>query len=148
MYLSRLLLDPIEPRTARTLSRPYLLHQAVMAGFDPDERGETRVLYRVEPERPSGKVILLVQSVMSKRAGPSAQGELQGAVASLSSIAAVLSPLFMTQLFSHFSAPDAGVHFPGAPYLVSAVLVLLCVLICARAVVVVPSRENADAPRA
>ncbi|HET9864890.1 MAG TPA: TCR/Tet family MFS transporter [Steroidobacteraceae bacterium] len=89
-----------------------------------------------------------VQSVMSKRAGPSAQGELQGAVASLSSIAAVLSPLFMTQLFSHFSAPDAGVHFPGAPYLVSAALVLLCVLICARAVVVVPSRENADAPRA
>jgi DHA1 family tetracycline resistance protein-like MFS transporter len=88
-----------------------------------------------------------VQSVMSKRAGPSAQGELQGAVASLSSIAAVLSPLFMTQLFSHFSSPAARVQFPGAPYLVSAVLVFFCVLICARAMVVVSGRESVDPPR-
>ena len=33
-----------------------------------------------------------VQSVMSRQAGPSAQGELQGAVASLGGIAAVISP--------------------------------------------------------
>ena len=91
-----------------------------------------------------------VQSVMSQRAGPSAQGELQGAVASLSSVAAVLSPLFMTQLFSHFSAPGARLHFPGAPYLVSAALVFLCVLICARTMAagrVVSGRENGAAPR-
>jgi DHA1 family tetracycline resistance protein-like MFS transporter len=75
-----------------------------------------------------------VQSVMSRQAGPSAQGELQGAVASLNGIAAVLSPLFMTQLFKLFSEPGAAVVFPGAPYLVSAVLAFLCVLICARAV--------------
>ncbi len=75
-----------------------------------------------------------VQSVMSKQAGPSAQGELQGANASITSVAAVLSPLFMTQTFSYFSAADAPVHFPGAPYLVSGVLVFCCVLICARAV--------------
>ena len=71
---------------------------------------------------------------MSRQAGPSAQGELQGAVASLNSVAAVLSPLFMTQLFSYFSQPAAPLYFPGAPYLVSGVLVFLCVLIGARAV--------------
>jgi DHA1 family tetracycline resistance protein-like MFS transporter len=75
-----------------------------------------------------------VQSVMSKQAGPSAQGELQGGVASINSIAAVLSPLFMTQLFRYYSDPGAPIHFPGAPYLASAGFVLLCVLICARAV--------------
>ena len=75
-----------------------------------------------------------VQSVMSRQAGPSAQGELQGAVASLNSIAAVLSPIFMTQLFQRFSEHGAAIQFPGAPYLVSAVLVFFCVLICARAV--------------
>ncbi len=75
-----------------------------------------------------------VQSVMSRQAGPSAQGELQGAVACLNSVAAVLAPLVMTQLFRHFSEPGAAVHFPGAPYLVAAVLVFCCVLICARAV--------------
>jgi DHA1 family tetracycline resistance protein-like MFS transporter len=75
-----------------------------------------------------------VQSVMSKHAGPSAQGELQGANASIASVAAVISPLFMTQTFSYFSGATAPVHFPGAPYLVSASMVIGCVLICARAV--------------
>ena len=75
-----------------------------------------------------------VQSVMSRQAGPSAQGELQGAIASLNGVAAILSPIFMTQMFSYFSTSAAPVVFPGAPYLVSGVLVFLCVLICARAV--------------
>jgi len=75
-----------------------------------------------------------MQTVMSRQAGPSAQGELQGAVASLGGIAAVISPLFMTQLFSYFSQPPAPLIFPGAPYLVSGVLVFLCVLVGARAV--------------
>jgi MFS transporter, DHA1 family, tetracycline resistance protein len=75
-----------------------------------------------------------VQSVMSRQVGPSAQGELQGAVASLNGIAAVISPLFMTQLFSYYAQPTAPVVFPGAPYLVSGVLVFCCVLLCARAV--------------
>jgi DHA1 family tetracycline resistance protein-like MFS transporter len=75
-----------------------------------------------------------VQSVMSRQAGPSAQGELQGAIASLNSVAAILSPIFMTQMFSYFSTSAAPVVFPGAPYFVSGVLVFLCVLICARAV--------------
>jgi len=75
-----------------------------------------------------------MQSVMSKQAGPSSQGELQGAVASLASIAAIISPLFMTQLFSRFSMPDAPVHLPGAPYLVAGALVFCCVLIALRTV--------------
>jgi len=74
-----------------------------------------------------------MQSVMSRQAGPQSQGELQGAMGSIASIAAVLSPLLMTQLFHRFSERDAPVYLPGAPYLVSAVLVLLCVVICWRA---------------
>jgi DHA1 family tetracycline resistance protein-like MFS transporter len=86
-----------------------------------------------------------VQSVMSRQAGPSSQGELQGAVASLASIAAIISPIFMTQLFSYFSTPAAPVVFPGAPYLVSGVLVFCCVLISLRTVpksVVVPGTKS------
>jgi DHA1 family tetracycline resistance protein-like MFS transporter len=75
-----------------------------------------------------------VQSVMSRQVGPSSQGELQGAVGSINSIAAVLSPVFMTQIFSYFSTPAAPMQFSGAPYLVSAVLVFFCVLISFRAV--------------
>jgi len=79
-----------------------------------------------------------MQSVMSKQAGPQSQGELQGATASIASIAAVLSPLFMTQLFSRFSGADAPVYLPGAPYLVAALLVFVCVLICSRATKAAP----------
>ncbi len=75
-----------------------------------------------------------MQSVMSKQAGPNAQGELQGAVASLASIAAIISPIFMTQLFRYFSVPAAPVQLPGAPYLVSGLLVFCCVLIALRTV--------------
>jgi DHA1 family tetracycline resistance protein-like MFS transporter len=75
-----------------------------------------------------------VQSVMSKQAGPSAQGELQGAIGSIASVAAIISPVFMTQMFSHFAAPNAPIALPGAPYVISGVLVFCCVLIGARAV--------------
>jgi DHA1 family tetracycline resistance protein-like MFS transporter len=75
-----------------------------------------------------------VQSVMSRQAGPSAQGELQGAVGSINAMAAVLSPLIMTQLFSYFTAKSAPIQFAGAPYLLAAVLVFVCVLISFRAV--------------
>ena len=47
------------------------------------------------------------------RRGRSSQGELQGAVASLASIAAIISPIFMTQLFSHFSAPERARAIAG-----------------------------------
>ena len=82
-----------------------------------------------------------MQSVMSKQAGPNSQGELQGAMASLTSIAAIISPIFMTQLFSYFSTPAAPVVFPGAPYLVSGVFVFCCVLICLRTV---PTKMGSD----
>ena len=53
-----------------------------------------------------------MQSVMSKQAGPQAQGELQGAMASIASIA-VLWPLFMTQLFSRFAARTRRSIYPA-----------------------------------
>jgi CRISPR system Cascade subunit CasE len=62
MYLSRLIVDPLSPVAARVLACPYVLHQAVMSGFDPTCRGESRVLFRVEPERLHGSVVILVQS--------------------------------------------------------------------------------------
>ena len=61
-------------------------------------------------------------ALMSHRVAPDAQGELQGAVASLYSLSSIIGPPLMTQLFSRFSAPDAAVHFPGAAFLTAAVL--------------------------
>ncbi len=65
-------------------------------------------------------------ALMSQRIPPDAQGELQGAVASLFSLAAIIGPVVMTQLFGHFSAPDARPHLPGAAFFMAAALAAGC----------------------
>jgi DHA1 family tetracycline resistance protein-like MFS transporter len=85
-----------------------------------------------------------MQSVMSREAGPSAQGELQGAIASLAGVAAIISPLFMSELFARFSAPDAPLDLPGAPFLVAAALVVVCMVVGFRSVPGEESGENGE----
>lgn len=51
------------------------------------------------------------------------QGMVQGVIASLGSLAAVAGPLVFTPVFSVFAGPDAAVRMPGAPFLLSALLV-------------------------
>ena len=62
---------------------------------------------------------------MSQQVPANAQGELQGGVASVGSLAAIVGPPLMTQLFGHFSSDTASVQFPGAPFLAAAALSLL-----------------------
>ncbi len=63
-----------------------------------------------------------VNAMMSHEVAPEQQGELQGAVASLQGIASIVGPFVMTQIFAWFTAPQASVIFPGAPYALAAVL--------------------------
>ena len=69
-----------------------------------------------------------VQSIMSNQTPKNAQGELQGATASLQSIAMIISPLIMTSLLHAFSTQDAPIYFPGAPFLLAAALVALAAI--------------------
>jgi len=69
-------------------------------------------------------VMPTMNAFMSHRISPDAQGELQGAVASLFSLSAIIGPPIMTHLFARFSAPDSRVHVPGAAFLTAAVLAL------------------------
>jgi MFS transporter, DHA1 family, tetracycline resistance protein len=68
-----------------------------------------------------------LQAIMTERVGADAQGELQGVVASLTGLVAVVTPPLVTQQFSYFSAANAPVYFPGAPF-VSTALALLAAL--------------------
>jgi len=49
---------------------------------------------------------------------------VQGVIASLASLAYVHAPLIMTAVFERFAAPEARFYLPGAPFLLSAVLVV------------------------
>ena len=69
-------------------------------------------------------VMPTMNAYMSHRVSPDAQGELQGAVASLFSLAAIIGPPIMTHLFARFSAAESSVHVPGAAFLAASVLAL------------------------
>ncbi len=52
------------------------------------------------------------------------QGMVQGVIASLSALAAVLAPLVFTPLFGLFVSGASGLYLPGAPFLFAGILVL------------------------
>jgi DHA1 family tetracycline resistance protein-like MFS transporter len=41
----------------------------------------------------------------------------------------IVSPLIMTQVFAAFTAPGAGLFLPGAPFLVSMLLMFACLAV-------------------
>ena len=73
-----------------------------------------------------------LQGIMSKAVGTDAQGELQGVLTSLSALAMILSPMIMTGTFAAFTKADAPVYLPGAPFLLSAALIGLALLVFLR----------------
>lgn len=84
-----------------------------------------------------------LQSIISGFAPANEQGELQGALASLISATTIFAPPLMTNLFAYFTTPAAPVYFPGAPFLLSSVLVLLGVGLAWRSLKIHPIiKEN------
>jgi DHA1 family tetracycline resistance protein-like MFS transporter len=61
-----------------------------------------------------------IQAVISREVAATEQGELQGALNSLSGIAAIVGPLIGTNLLARFGPVDAHPHVAGAPFFASA----------------------------
>lgn len=74
-----------------------------------------------------------LNALMSQKIPPSSQGELQGAVASLFSLTAIIGPVLMTQLFGYFTSPAAPIYFPGAAFMCAALMVLMSIVLFLRA---------------
>jgi MFS transporter, DHA1 family, tetracycline resistance protein len=89
-----------------------------------------------------------MNALASQQIPGNAQGELQGAVASLYSLSAIIGPPLMTQIFSHFSDPAASVYFPGAAFLAAAALTVGCALLFLRAMRLTPQPLAAHKPAA
>lgn len=73
-----------------------------------------------------------IQGYISGSVPPSAQGELQGGLTSLMSISAIIGPLIMTETFYYFTKPNPFFQFPGAPYVIGSVLMLLSAILAVR----------------
>jgi len=66
-----------------------------------------------------------LQSIISGEVPSNEQGELQGALTSLMSATSIVGPLVMTHLFAYFTRSGTPVRFPGAPFLLGAILMLI-----------------------
>lgn len=81
-----------------------------------------------------GLVFPCLQGLVSAQTAAGEQGELQGTVASVQSLSAIIGPPLMTTVFAHFSGPDAPVYYPGAPFVVSLLFVGVTAVLFLRAV--------------
>ena len=70
-----------------------------------------------------------LMAMLSRRATPETQGEVQGIAAMAMSIGSLVAPLLLTGTMAHFTSPGAQVHFPGAAFIVAAIFGLFCLLL-------------------
>lgn len=75
-----------------------------------------------------------VQGIISNNVPANEQGEMQGVMTSLVSITAIIGPLVMTNLFYFFTKEHAPVYFPGSPFMLGAILTVICLIIAIRAI--------------
>jgi len=66
-----------------------------------------------------------MQALMTCRVSLSEQGQLQGAIASLTGIAGLVGPSLFTQTFALFIGAQVDWHLPGAPFLLASLLLVL-----------------------
>jgi DHA1 family tetracycline resistance protein-like MFS transporter len=65
------------------------------------------------------------------------QGELQGALTSITSVATIIGPLIMTTLFAFATKEGSSFHFPGAPFILGGLF-----MAAALGLVMVSSNQN------
>ncbi len=70
-----------------------------------------------------------LQGIMSSQVPANEQGELQGALTSLVSLTSIVGPPVMTGLFAKFTSPNAPIYFPGAAFILAAILCLMSLFV-------------------
>lgn len=70
-----------------------------------------------------------LQAILAGHVPPNEQGELQGALTSLMSLTSIFGPYVMNNLFYYFTKKNAPIHFPGAPFLLGSILMVLSAVI-------------------
>lgn len=73
------------------------------------------------------------QGLMTRRVLPTEQGQLQGAMMGLRGLSGLISPTIFTLTFATAIGPRADWHLPGAPFLLSGILVTVALVIAYRA---------------
>jgi DHA1 family tetracycline resistance protein-like MFS transporter len=70
-----------------------------------------------------------LQGIIAQKTPDDSQGEMQGVLSSISSIAMIMGPLVLTQIFAWATRDDGPIYLPGAPFLLSGILMTVAVLL-------------------
>ena len=74
-----------------------------------------------------------MQSLLTRRVGPTEQGRLQGINGSLVGITGMIGPPIFTNIFACFIGKSANLHVPGAPFLLAAAMLVAGAIVAERA---------------
>ena len=74
-------------------------------------------------------VVPTMRGLISKQAGDDAQGEIQGIIASTQSLAIIIAPLVLTNVFFASTRAQTWYYLPGAAFLLAAVITVLALVI-------------------
>ncbi len=95
-------------------------------GLAPDTLTFTLAMF---PNALWGLAMPTIQSLMTQRVSESEQGQLQGANMSVGSIAGIASPIFFGAVYAFTLRPDSWLPYPGASFLIAALVLLAGALI-------------------
>jgi DHA1 family tetracycline resistance protein-like MFS transporter len=74
-----------------------------------------------------------LQALTTDKVAKNEQGELQGALTIINSISVIVGPLIFSYIFYHFTTEkSSSYYFPGAPYILAALLMLISVVLVMR----------------
>ena len=94
----------------------------------------TTLLFILMPLAALGVIVTpAMQALLTNLTSDDRQGELQGVIASLGALAAIVTPATMQPLFYYFTSPDTPVYLPSAPFAASALLIVLAMALFWRA---------------
>ena len=94
----------------------------------------------------AGVAIPAIHGLVAGTVLPSEQGKIQGALTSLTSLTAIVSPLIFTAgLFSFFTSADAPLILPGAAFFLGSLLFLVSLILLVRLFRRLPATPVAEA---
>jgi len=111
----------------------YIAGAIGFAGFALADTGTAMLLW-ILPWSLMGIAGPSLRAIIANQVPSNSQGELSGAIASMISLTAILSPILMTQTFGYFAKKGTSVYFPGAPFLLAAFLTVIALVIVLRVI--------------
>jgi DHA1 family tetracycline resistance protein-like MFS transporter len=66
-----------------------------------------------------------LQGFATNKVAKNEQGELQGAITIINSLSVIIGPTIFSFLFYNYTNKSTGVYFPGAPFLLAAILMII-----------------------